>query len=164
MKKKKEHTGIVKILIVVFLIILIINIYFVFTNFSIIKNLNETPNIIQNKQEEIKELKLEGDPLSLQGFTKVFVSLNGNNIILENNCTSLTVATNEYQAYSITQGMKSIIDIRPTTHDIMVNVLNNFNITLLQSKVIENQDQHYFARTIYRQNNKILNIDKTHLQ
>lgn len=161
--KTKNKTA--KILLFTILIVLIlINSYFILAHFNVFKNKNvisENEKLIaQNSKDPIvKELNLTYDPLSLKGFTKVFVSVKGTDLILENNCTSLTVMTNEYQAYSIEQGIKSRIDIRPTTHDLMTSILTDFNITLLQAKIIANKDQHFYARTIYKQGNRIMDID-----
>ena len=142
------------------ILIILVNVFFVFSNFRILNKLKENnvsySNIIA---DPIKEFNLTYDPLSLSGFTEVYLAVKGNDILLGNNCTELVIASNEYQVYSIEQGLKSKIDIRPTTHDIMSNVLNNFNISLLQSKIVENLGVHYFARTVYKQGDKILNID-----
>ncbi|MBS3174800.1 bifunctional nuclease family protein [Candidatus Woesearchaeota archaeon] len=158
---KKTRNILIKSLVGILVIIILINAYFMFSNFKILNQLKlDTLNVIEDYFSiPVLELNLTYDPLSLKGFTEVFVGLKDNAIILNNNCTAMIITTNEYQAYSIEQGLKSKVDIRPTTHDIMVSVLKGYNISLLQTKIVENQGMHYFARTIYRHENKILNVD-----
>ncbi len=157
---RPKNNKLIKLLAVVLILVLAINMFFIIKNFNIIRSINKMPIQQENKvNEEIDQLKLNNDPLSLKDFTKVFVSVKDTAIQLENNCTTLLVQTNEYQAYSIQEAIKSRIDIRPTTHDIMENVLKDFNITLLQAKIVEFKDPHFLSRTVYKQGNKIFDID-----
>ncbi len=160
---KKDKNKLLTILLVITILIIIINAYLLVNNLSASKDLKNR-NIqdggldLVNKRD-IAQFNISGNPLSLVDYTKVFVSVKGTDILLENNCTILPIITNEYQAYSVEQGIKSRIDVRPTTHDIITNILQNFNVSLLQAKVVENKGLHYFARTIYKQGDKILDVD-----
>src|SRR3989338_614009 len=85
-------------------------------------------------------------PLSIKGFTKVQTNLDKNFMLhLVNNCSSLDMPTNEYQAYSIVTGIKGSIDVRPTMHDITNSLFNDFNISIIMTQIVDRRDELYIA-------------------
>ncbi len=157
---KKQNS--VTILIVVLIIFIIINIYFIFSNFYIIKSikLNQINESFSKEEFEIIKLSDSYNPLSLKDFTKVKFDLDKNLVMhLYNNCSSLDMPTNEFQAYSISSGIKGSIDIRPTMHDITKSLFNDLNITVLMSQVIEKREDLYIALMFVKKDDKITSID-----
>lgn len=157
----KNNNIITKILIFVVVLFLLINTYLILSNFSLLKKITLVQSNITNSDElEIIKLSSSYTPLSLNGFTKVSINLDKNMILhLYSNCSSLDMPTNEYQAYSIDEAIKKTIDVRPTTHDIIKSLFNDFNITILMTEVVDKRDDLYLANMFVKQDNKITNID-----
>ena len=164
---KKQQKSLISQIIVGILVILIgINVYLMLNNIDVLNQIEKAktalPEDIKIKNEIIKQLNLTSDPLSTNGFTiykESEIALQSNDLVLTKNCTELRIVTNEYQAYTIEYGLKNKIDIRPTAHDVASSLLEYYNITLLDVRIVEARDPHYFARAVFIQNNRILNID-----
>ena len=160
--KKQNHNS-VKVLMILLVMFLIINIYFIFNNFNLLKNITSIQNnitLIQPDEYEIIKLSDSYTPLSIKGFTKVQTNLDKNFMLhLVNNCSSLDMPTNEYQAYSIVTGIKGSIDVRPTMHDITNSLFNDFNISIIMTQIVDRRDELYIADMFVKQNNKITSID-----
>ena len=160
--KKQNHNS-VKVLMILLVMFLIINIYFIFNNFNLLKNITSIQNnitLIQPDEYEIIKLSDSYTPLSIKGFTKVQTNLDKNFMLhLVNNCSSLDMPTNEYQAYSIVTGIKGSIDVRPTMHDITNSLFNDFNISIIMTQIVDRRDELYIANMFVKQNNKITSID-----
>ena len=156
MKKKKEPNLLV-IVIGFMVVIIALNLFFILGNLETLDKIEP-----EHKEEIIKQLNLTSDPLSTEGYTKYArneISINSQTITLIKECKQLDIFTNEYQLYTIDNGLKGLIDMRPTTHDVFEAVMENFNIKLIDVRISKTEDIHYFARAIFKQNNKILNID-----
>ena len=160
--KKQNHNS-VKVLMILLVMFLIINIYFIFNNFNLLKNITSIQNnitLIQPDEYEIIKLSDSYTPLSIKGFTKVQTNLDKNFMLhLVNNCSSLDMPTNEYQAYSIVTGIKGSIDVRPTMHDITNSLFNDFNISIIMTQIVDRRDELYIANMFVKQNNKVTSID-----
>ena len=155
---RKKHFNFLVIMIV---IILALNILIIINNL----NLSKTRIIFKEIKEmefednNLPELNLSDDPLSLKNFTKVNVSLTDNAILLRAGCNGLALVTNEIQIYSIKHGLENNIDIRPTIHDGVSGILENFNITMLMVKIVDKNDDLYFASMYFADYDRLLNID-----
>ena len=150
-----------KIIIVVGLIILIlVNISLLLVNYKTITTLkmSKASEIVQQKPEQI-HLNLSNEPLSIENFTKVTAGINESAIILSSTCNKMTLASNEYQIYSIRQGLENTIDIRPTIHDLMRGILSNYKIDLILVKITDVKDELYFANVYFQNKDNILSID-----
>ena len=97
--------------------------------------------------------------LSTEGFSKADVQVGPLMIYLASGCYRLSMATNEIQADSIEKGIQNITDARPTTHDTLNHILENFNIQPLMVKVDSLKDGTYYSKILLRQGNSILNLD-----
>ena len=105
------------------------------------------------------ELNLSNDPFSLEGFKKVKINLTDKLLVIQVNCSAIGLAVHEVQLYSIKQGLEKAIDLRPTVHDTMLDILNNFNISLFMVKITDARDDLYFANIYLKNGNNVLNID-----
>jgi len=104
--------------------------------------------------------ELDGIPqLSTEGFSKADVQVGPLMIYLTSGCYRLSIITNEIQADSIGKGIQNITDERPTTHDTLNSILENFNIQPLMVKVESLRDGTYYSKILLRQGNEILNLD-----
>jgi len=87
------------------------------------------------------------------------IEVSGNFITIGNNCTAIIAETSPERAYSILMGIQGIIDNRPTTHDIYVETLKNFNITIDKVLIEKYEDEIYYSFIIFNSGEKILKLD-----
>jgi len=96
--------------------------------------------------------------LSTKGFVEVSVNVT-DKLLLDGNCRRIVMPIHPMQIYSIDKGMKSKIDYRPQTHDLMKDIFEGFGIELLMVKVDDIENDVYKARFILRKGNKVLDLD-----
>ncbi len=145
MRKKKVLLAISIILILSILLNFYLVTYNVFTKIK--------PSNVLVNDKNVSEV------LSLEGFKEVDVNVSGQYIALLDNCTAIVATTTEQQADSIDRALTNRIEIRPTTHDLIKNVFDEFGIEVLRVKIVDMHDGNYFSDLILKQGNKILNLD-----
>jgi bifunctional DNase/RNase len=102
----------------------------------------------------------QGTPtLSDEGFVKVNVQLDGAALKFYSDCFSVTMNIHELQALSIRTGLENRINVRPLTHDMFRETMDNFGIKTIKVRIETFEDDIYKARTFLKQGNKILDID-----
>ena len=159
MKKTKKKLN--KTLILLTLIFIGI----IFFNFYSINYYKKAINILEGvKQEKLQEIntldqKEIKDALSLDNYLEAKINLSQNNLVFINNCSALVMTIVDAQAISIYQGINKKIDVRPSTHDLIVDLLDNFNISVLMVKIEPLGSDLYSANVFFKQNNKILSLD-----
>lgn len=107
-------------------------------------------------------VSLQGEtvsPLDLEGFTVVSISVEPGVIHLTSECYRLSMVTTEFQTLSINSGLEGKIELRPTSHDLMKDILENFDIDIAMVKIDSFNQEIYFARLILKQEDRILNLD-----
>lgn len=98
-------------------------------------------------------------PLSLLGFTEADIDVVPEVIILKSECYELGMVTTEFQTYSINSGIKNETGFRPTSHDLIKQILEDFEIETLMVKIDSFDEDTYFAKLILKKENKVLNLD-----
>ncbi len=96
---------------------------------------------------------------STNGYVKATISVDDMHIYLTNGCYRLTMTTTEHQTFSIISGLRNSNNARPTTHDIMKDIFDDFGIEVVMAKIVDMRDDTYYARLILKQKNKFLNLD-----
>ena len=145
MKKK----NIILIISIVLILSILLNFYLV--NYNVFTKIKPSKILVNDKN--ISEV------LSLEGFKEVSVNVSGQYIALLDNCTAIVATTTEQQADSIDRALTNRVEIRPTTHDLIKNVFDEFGIEILRVKIVDMHDGNYFSDFIIKQGNKILNLD-----
>jgi bifunctional DNase/RNase len=97
--------------------------------------------------------------MDVTGCVETEVSIDQTNIYLRSGCFRLAVTTNELQTYSIHSGMQGIRGPRPTTHDIIEDMLETFGLEPLIVKIEKLEQGTYFATIAFTQGTKVLNMD-----
>jgi len=97
--------------------------------------------------------------LSNEGFVEVNINLEGNALQFSSDCFAVTMNIHEIQALSISTGIENRINVRPLTHDMLAEILNNFGIKVIQVRIETFEDDIYKAKTFLQQGNKLLDID-----
>lgn len=105
-----------------------------------------------------------GDPLSvlsLEGFVKAEIDLRPNGVVVKDGCRGVLMMPTEQQLRSIASAITNESDVRPSTHDLMKEVLETYGIQVVQSKIVdaEEDEEIYYARLIVKKGDKLLNLD-----
>jgi len=92
-------------------------------------------------------------------FSETEVSVDKTNIYLTSGCRRLAIATNELQTYSINSGKKGVRGPRPTTHDLIQDLMDIFGMEPLIVKIETLSQGTYFAKMAFTQGTKVLDMD-----
>lgn len=112
-------------------------------------------------EEQINDLNISSY-LSTKGYIKINLDIGSNFMLFKdqkNKCLAVVMPISDVQANAIKQGIDEKIDVRPTTQDIIKDVFDYYNITILLIKIDEYRNDLYYAKMIIKQDNKILNMD-----
>ena len=117
-----------------------------------------TEQEIKQEIEEVKNLSL---PLpSLENYVLVEPNVTkGSVLLVYDKCKVLPIRISSTQAFSIKTGLENRIEYRPTTHDIIYDILNHFDIKVLFARVTEFRGGTFFAELFLQKDNRILNLD-----
>lgn len=91
-------------------------------------------------------------------FVAASVEVGPNYIYLKDKFCRLYVGITEEQAYSIDRGMKGIRAERPSTHDLIVDILKNLNFST-EVRVMDSKEGTFYASLILKKNDEIIEID-----
>lgn len=97
--------------------------------------------------------------ISLEGYTETSVDIENNTLTFRSDCYELSMIVHEVQALSIKGGIEDRIEIRPLTHDIMRDMIENFGIKVDAVRVESFRDGIYYARIFMSQGSKALDVD-----
>lgn len=97
--------------------------------------------------------------VSNEGFVKVNVQLDGSALRFSSDCYTVTMNIHELQALSIKNGIENRIDVRPLTHDMMREVMDNFGIRVVEVRIVSFENDIYRATTFIQQGSRLLDID-----
>lgn len=149
--KRTRKDRLIIVLLFILLLSILLNFYLITYNFF-----NGFKKVQSNAFLNDKNIS---EVLSLDGFREVSVNVSGQYIVLLDNCTAIAATTTEQQADSIDRALTNRLEIRPTIHDLIKNIFENFGIEVLRVKIIDMHDGNYFSDFILKQGNKILNLD-----
>ena len=157
-KTKKRINKILILLTLIFIGIIFFNFYTINYYKKTIQTLEE---VKQGKLSEIKaiEQKEVKEALSTENYLPATINLSQSNLVFISNCSALVMTIVDAQAISIFQGINKKIDVRPSTHDLIIDLLDNFNISVLMVKIEPLGSDLYAARVFFKQGDNILNLD-----
>ena len=93
------------------------------------------------------------------GYKTANVSTEGNRVFLASGCRALSFEVTNDQALSISYGLGKRIFSRPLTHDVLKDILDNYNISVESVAIDTFEEEIYKAKIILRQGDKVLNLD-----
>ena len=152
--KRKTLKNLVFLLIILLVITILVNVYTIKTYKGKEKLLK-----VEEKKAEIFGLNITEDPLSVKDFVEVNINVTTSIIFLTHNCSTIIMTTTEQQTYSIQKGIKEETGMRPTTHDLVENILEFFGVEVLMVKIVDLKEGTYYANLFLQGENKILNLD-----
>ena len=99
--------------------------------------------------------------LSTDGFEKVVsVNVEPPTLMLSTECARLEMNITDDQIYSIAYALRNLTPARPLTHDLIKNILDNYQIEILQIKIDSvTSEDIYRAKIILQEGNKVLALD-----
>ncbi len=99
--------------------------------------------------------------LSLDGFVRAEIEIKPDLLLVKNGCKGIPMTPTEQQIRSIASAINNQSDFRPSTHDLMKEVIDSYGIQVVQSKIVEadESEEVYYARIVVRQGDKVLNLD-----
>ena len=98
-------------------------------------------------------------PPGLEGYVPIEVDVTANIIYLTHNCSEMTMVTTASQTYSIENGIRGVIDPRPTPHDVIKDILDNWGINVTMAKIERMVDETYYATLVLEEGNRTLLLD-----
>lgn|SRR3989338_4532176 len=87
------------------------------------------------------------------------IDVTGNTLVLGRDCMAIVAETTPDQARSIRLGIEHRIDVRPTTHDILVEALGHFGVGVEQAVMTRFEDDIYYAELVLRSEDSVLRLD-----
>lgn len=100
------------------------------------------------------------DNLDTSGYVAADVlQVVDNTIVVGKGCQAIVAETSPERAYSIQLGIEGIIDDRPNTHDIFVETIKSFNISLEYVTLDSYEDGIYYANLLFKSDDKYLKLD-----
>ena len=109
--------------------------------------------------KEVSTLTTQGDPLSLDDFTRVKLGVTPGKIFLVDNCTGMVIRTSMSKTLTIQRGMDHSYDFRPDVYDTAYDIMENYGILPQYVKITKGRDDVYYAQLLMGKENKLLDID-----
>ncbi|MFA4819857.1 MAG: bifunctional nuclease family protein [Candidatus Aenigmatarchaeota archaeon] len=97
--------------------------------------------------------------VSNDGFVVMEPRINGTTVYLVGECRVVSFDVTQDQAYSIQRGIERSVGTRPLTHDIMKDILDVFDVRILNIRIDRYEDDIYFATIFLQQADKVLELD-----
>ncbi len=100
-----------------------------------------------------------GDPFDLQEYTQVEVEVLAEGVLFRHECTGIWLAMPYEKTFSIRRGEAGVFDIRPTQHDLMYDILTNYNIKMHYARIERIQHDFFYATVLLEDQDKLLQLD-----
>lgn len=159
--KTDAEKGKLKILLILLCVLFAINMIFYLFYMDLVK-LPHFERSAENLVEPEEDLLDLSEIFSVKDFVEVEVEIDESFIFLrdkKNRCRGMVVAIDPSQAYSIEQGLELKVGIRPMSHDVIRDILEQYEIDVMMMKITEQRGGTYFGRLILENEDKILNLD-----
>jgi bifunctional DNase/RNase len=96
---------------------------------------------------------------SHEGFVQVQPNIEQNVLSFSTTCWVLSFGITEDQAYSIRRGIDNVIDVRPLTHDSLKDIMDVFDIEVIEARIDEYKDSIYYSKLFATKDDKVLDLD-----
>lgn len=90
---------------------------------------------------------------------KIVSTMDRNIVILKGECTELNFFISPQQALAIQEGLSEETKFRPMTHDIVVDIIEGFEIKPAMIKITKLSNNTYFAELTLQEWNRLLIVD-----
>ncbi len=150
-----------KMLVLIILALVLINLTLMIGSYFVSKGSQDIKQAALAQKSTIDQPGNLSSILSLDGYLPVEIDLQTNLLLVKSGCKGIPMTPTEQQIRSIASAINNQTDFRPSAHDLMFQAFQNFDIEVLQAKIIEAEpsEEIYYARLTIKQGNKILNLD-----
>ena len=90
---------------------------------------------------------------------KIVSAMDHNIVILKGECTELNFFISPEQASAINEGLSEATKFRPMIHDVLVDILEGFEIKPVMVKITTLSDNTYFAELTLKEWNRLFIVD-----
>lgn len=90
---------------------------------------------------------------------KIMFSTDRYIVILRGECTEFSFFISQGQALAINEGLSDATKFRPMTHDILVNIIEGFEIKPVMVKITKLSENTYFAELTLQEWNRLFIAD-----
>jgi len=90
---------------------------------------------------------------------KIVSAVDRNVVVLKSECAEINFFVSPDQALAIEEGLSNETKFRPMTHDVLVDVLEGFEIKPVMVKITTLSDNTYFAELTLKEWNRLLILD-----
>ncbi|HLD85321.1 MAG TPA: bifunctional nuclease domain-containing protein [archaeon] len=97
--------------------------------------------------------------VDFSGYVPLDIKIIGTNVRLSAECRAINFDITEDQALSIAKAMNMTSTPRPLPHDVFSDIIENFQIRHIASKIDRYEDRIYMAHMIFQSSNNVLEID-----
>ncbi len=99
------------------------------------------------------------ESVSRDGFVEVEPAINFTTVHLVSDCKDVFFDITVDQAYSIHKGLEGSLGVRPLTHDIAGDIMENFDIEITHVRIDRFENDIYYATIFLQRENQILELD-----
>ena len=107
----------------------------------------------------LRTFDLAEDPLSTEGFVPVTVKLVGSDLSFIYNCKAVSASITAERAYALHLSVQKRVLVRPTTYDLLEDLIREFDLKPKMVKIYRNNDGIYVADLIIENGKKMVKID-----
>lgn len=97
--------------------------------------------------------------ISNAGFVPVNVTIVRNHITLISGCSAIAFDVTDDQAISIFNALEKTTTVRPLAHEIMRDIIEEFGIKVLATRIEKYENDIYYARMFLQHGDRILDLD-----
>jgi len=90
---------------------------------------------------------------------KIISTTDRNIVVLKGECTEFSFYISLEQAFAINEGLSDQVKFRPMTHDIIVDILEGFEIKPVMVKITTLSENTYFAELTLQEWNRLFILD-----
>jgi len=146
-------------------IIIIVLIAILIVNVSIGLNKASIQDITKNIESGLEKGLIEGQvvgedfEVDLSEYETINLTVILTSLFLSSDCNVVSFEVTADQAYSIALAFDDQMAIRPLTHDILRDVLEEFDIEILAGMVSDYKDGIYYATIYAKRGNQVVEMD-----
>ena len=105
------------------------------------------------------ERLLLADPYDLTDYTEVIVDVFSDGVLFKYECRGLWIAMPYEKSFAIKRNMAGVFDIRPTQHDLLYDVITNYDINMSYARIERMQNNFFYATVLLEHEEKLLQLD-----
>ncbi len=107
----------------------------------------------------LPDVTIPDDPLSLEGYEKIEVGVEGMNVFMRSGCKQIAATTTADQAASIEAALTGEVPPRPISHDIVIDALESTGANVTFARIHDMKEGVYYSRLVISFNGTYYALD-----